>query len=312
MDYHSKLAFLERVLGKAKHHHNTNEAEFFSPFCDHHKKKLSINLTTDRWQCWVSGKNGKKLLYVLKEAGASRDDILEYIQKYKAKDVKISTRAAEGVVQLKLPEEYVALSNCKNSVVGKKAHEYLLGRGIEEVDILRYKIGVAIAGDYAGRIVFPSFNKRGQLNFFTTRAYNGHYLNVTSLERGYKNSIILNELNINWNKPIVLTEGFVDMLKSIRNTVPLFGSTLHEDSLLFEKIVESGTDVILALDPDAWKKSERLAKKLFSFDNDVYTVDLGASSDLGEMTKDQFAKAYQNVTLWTPEDSFRKKLRMLC
>lgn len=311
MNHDSKLAFLERILGKAKYHHNTNEAEFFSPFCDHHKRKLTINLSTDKWQDWVSGKNGKKLLYVIKEAGGSTEDIQEYLDKHKAKNVVVSSRLSE-VPNVALPKEYEALINCKNSILGRKAYNYLLGRGIEEEDVLRYKIGIAIDGDYAGRIVFPSFCKKGRVNFFTTRDDSGHYLNVKYLPKGYKNNIVLNELNIDWSKPVVLTEGFVDMMKSVRNTIPLFGSSLHEDSLLFEKIIVSGTDVVLALDVDAWKKSEAIAKKLSKFDVAVYTVSLGGYGDLGDMPKEAFVKAYENAMLWTPEDSFRKRLRMLC
>jgi hypothetical protein len=311
MGYDSKLAFLERILGKAKYHHNTNEAEFYSPFCDHHKKKLSINLETDRWQCWISGKNGKKLLYVLKEAGASGKDLQEYIESHKAKGVVASTRTTD-IPNVSLPKEYQALVNCKDSILGRKAYGYLQRRGITDDDILRYKIGIAVSGEYEGRIIFPSFSKEGRVNFFTARSDSGHYLNVQDLPKGYKNNIVLNELNIDWKKPVVLTEGFVDMLKAVRNTIPLFGSTLHEDTLLFEKLVAASSSVVLAMDTDAWKKEENIAKKLSKFDLTVYTVELGPYSDVGEMTKEQFAEAYENATLWTPEGSFRKKLKMLC
>lgn len=313
MSYTNKLAFLQRVLGRYKFHSNTNEAEFFSPFCSHHKPKLSINLETDRWRCWISGNNGKKLLYVIKEGGGTREDIREYIQKYKAKDVKLTMQAAtDAVVKLSLPKEYIPLVNCRDSILGLRAYTYLESRGITDSDVLRHKIGLAVGGDYAGRIVFPSFCKKGVLNFFTTRDESGHYLNAKGLPKGHKNTIILNELNIDWNKPVVITEGFVDMYKSVRNTIPLAGTFLHDESLLFEKIIESNTDIVMALDQDAWKLAESLAKKLSNYGTRVYTLDLNGYSDLGDMPKDQVEDAYQNASLWTPESSFRKRLSMLC
>jgi len=309
MSQSSKLAFLERQLGKSKYSSNTKEAEFFSPFVSHHKPKLSINLETDKWQCWVSGKNGKRLLYVLKEAGASRDDIKEYVEKYKAKDVVISSRTllADDTFSLTLPQEFSAIATCKNSVLGKRAAKYLYGRGLTDIDILQHKIGVVPDGG----IVFPSFDKSGKLNMFTTRLSSGQYYSPWT-PKGYKNSIILNELNIDWSKPVVLVEGFMDMSKSTRNTIPLFGSSLNYDSILFESLVARAHEVVLAFDSDAWKKSDKVAKILSIYDVDVSIVGLGSFKDVGEMSKDQFKKVYETRQPWTPESSFLKRVRALC
>jgi hypothetical protein len=308
ISYTSKLSFLERIFGKAKYHPNTKEAEFFSPFVHHHKPKLSINLDTDAWRCWISGKNGKKLFFPLKEAGASREDLQDYITKYKSDKVVVLNRNFTEDTRVTWPSGYSALANCKTSVMGKRAFDYLVGRGIDEVDILRYKIGLTADQD---KIVFPSFDKQGKLNFYTVREYSGRY-NIPFVPKGYKNTIVLNELNVNWKQPVVIVEGFVDMLKSVRNTIPLFGSYLVEDSLLFESLVEYNSPVVLALDPDAWQKAEQVAKKLFRYDLDVYTVEVNPHKDVGAMTKEQFLEAFEKRQQWCPEDSFRKRLKALC
>lgn len=308
----NKLTFLESIFGKSQYHSGTKEAMFQCPMCHHHKPKLSINLETNSWQCFVCGKNGKKLLYPIKQAGGSKEDLQKYIDNFKAKEKVFKKQQYDFEVDfsLKFPESYVPITNCEKSVLGRKGKVYLQGRGITDLSILRHKIGIVIDGKFENRVLFPSFNSQGRLNFFTTRAYNGHYLNPW-VPKGYKNTIILNELNIDWSKPVVIVEGFVDMLKSVLNTVPLFGSSVHYDSLLFEQLVKHNSEVVLALDPDAWEKSEKLAKKLFAYDLNVYNVDIGNFKDVGEMDSEQFLKAYENRYEWNRENSFRRKLRAL-
>jgi len=310
--YANKLNFLTKILGQGKYNSGTKEAEFFSPWCNHRKPKLSINLETDHWRCFISGKNGKKLLYVIRESGGSKSDIQEYLQKYKAKNVVITKNTNINIdFRVEFPRNYIPLVNCQNSLIGKKAYKYLSGRGVTELDILRHKIGVVMSGDYSGMIIFPSFSAEGYLNLFAARSYGGTYLTST-VPRGYKNTIVINELNIDWTKPIVLVEGFVDMIKSISNTVPLFGSSMNYESLLFEKIVENSTPVVMGFDPDAQTKADKIANRLSRFDVEVFTLNINGYEDIGAMKKEEFMIAYDSRSLWTPESSFREKLRVLC
>lgn len=309
MQYVSKLSFLERIFGKYKYHSNTHEAEFFSPFVSHHKPKLSINLETDRWQCWVSGHNGKKLLYPMREAGATREQLQQYMNLFGNGKKHVSVRYSENIGKMYFPESFVPLVSCNNSVIGKKAFNYLLNRGLNELDILRFKIGICTKGQFEGRIIFPSFDKKGELNFYTGRAYDGHYLNV-SVPKGYKNSIILNEINIDWEKPVVITEGFIDAFKSISNTVPVFGSFLHHESLLFETAVEQATEVVMAFDKDAWRKQDSICKKFLSYDVPVSVIEL-TKNDLGEQTKEEGLALFENRVPWTQKGSFLRRLNAL-
>ena len=47
--------FLESVLGVSKRTSNDNHS-FYCPNCNHHKRKLEINVVTQKWQCWICGK----------------------------------------------------------------------------------------------------------------------------------------------------------------------------------------------------------------------------------------------------------------
>jgi len=99
---------------------------------------------------------------------------------------------------------------------------------------------------------------------------------------------VFNHLYVDWDADLIIVEGVFDALVSGPNTVPILGSTLKEDSQLFQEIVRNDTPIYLALDPDAEKKAMRLIKKLLEYDVEVYKIDITPFSDVGEMSKDVF------------------------
>lgn len=309
MDYDNKLKFLEDLLGKPKYSQSTKEAEFFCCFCSHHKPKLSINLETDNWKCWVCGKNGTRLLYVINKVG-TRQDIQEYIEKYTAKEIIL--RKEDFDYTIEFPTDYSFILDCQDTVYGKRALQYLLHvRGLSEDDILHYKIGISKAQQ--GKLILPSFDARGNVNFFAYREINGGYMNPHGLPKGYKNTIVPNELNIDWKNPVVLVEGYFDMLKSVPNTIPLFGSSLDKHSFLVECIAATKTPVILALDPDALRNTLKIAKMLRSFANvSVSYIDVAPFKDVGEMSKEDFKVHLQNAKPWNEIEMLREKMRLVC
>lgn len=310
--YDQKLAFLKRLLGDYKFSHNTKEAEFFCCFCDHHKKKLSVNVETDSWRCWICEKVGKNLSYLIKEVG-TQQDLDTYIKQYKAANVKVtSTESKNEVFKLAFPEGFYPLIIYKDSLVGKKAYTYLTKvRRISEEDILFYKIGICLHGQYKDRIIFPSFDINGELNFFTARSIEDGSYYVPQVPKGYKNSIIINELYIDWKKPIVIVEGFIDALKTSGNAVPLFGSSFGKYSKLFEKIVKNQTTVFLALDADAQEKSKKIADMLMRYNVPVYSVDVFPFKDVGEMDKKDFTERLNLAKKEDKESLFRERLRAI-
>ena len=312
INYNEKLQFLEQLLGSAKYSHNSQEALFRCPFCNHHKKKLSINLETDRWQCFPCGKNGKRLFYVLKQVG-TREDLETYDRLYKSKQVIDKTPHYQDLeFRLRLPDEFSPIINCKNSVFGKRAFSWLTEeRGLTEQDILCHKLGIMTSGEQMGDVVISSFDARGLLNWYQTRRIGGSYWNP-KVPYGYKNQIIPNDLNIDWSEPIVIVEGAFDCYKSIRNTIPLFGSFLSSDSVLFKKIVRNEVPVFLALDADAVDKRNKIAKSLMRNDIVVYNVDVSPFGDVGQMSKKDFRERYDSATLLDDNAIFRERLRAVC
>ena len=100
----------------------------------------------------------------------------------------------------------------------------------------------------------------------------------------------------------MLVEGVFDAIVAGENAVPILGSTLKEQSKLFQKIVQNDTAVYFALDPDADSKAYKIMQKLLQYDVDVYKVDLTGFADVGEMTMGQFQERKGQAT-WVNPDS---------
>jgi hypothetical protein len=150
---------------------------------------------------------------------------------------------------------------------------------------MKWKIGYCNSGEYKNRIVVPSFDDAGGLNYFIARSYRGDYFK-------YKNpkaskDVIFNELFIDWDKDLTIVEGVFDAINA-GNAVPILGSTLHSGSNLLRKIVRNDTPCYIALDADASKKEREIIKTLLSYDVELYKIDTTGYEDIGAMPKDVF------------------------
>ena len=246
------LQLLESVLGKGKPTSGNNVA-FFSPFTSHYKPKLEIDINTNSegqnpWHCWISDKKGRSIHTLFKQLNLpkSKFDKLNKI-------IEV-TRYRNNTIEkieysLKLPDEYQPLWIEKKTPDYRNAIHYLKTRGINIFDIIRYRIGYAESGQYSGKIIIPSYDSNGQLNYFVSRAY---YKNDPHKHKNPQTSkdIIGFEMLINWNEPIILCEGAFDAITIKRNTIPLFGKIIQPT--LQKKIIEEHVkDIYICLDPDA-------------------------------------------------------------
>ena len=104
-------------------------------------------------------------------------------------------------------------------------------------------------GEYRNRIIIPSFNDSGELNYFVSRTW------VKDHPLKYKNpkvskNIIGFEMFINWDLPIYLVEGVFDVWQSDEKYIPLFGKSIP--TALKLKIIEKEVkEVFVILDDDA-------------------------------------------------------------
>ena len=167
-----------------------------------------------------------------------------------------------------------------------KALKYLNSRGITQKDIRNWKIGYCTGGKYGGRIVIPSYNWEGDANYFIARSFVGDWKRYLNPPVG--RDIVFNELYIDWDEEVVLVEGVFDAIVAGSNAIPILGSTLRENSRLFQQIVLNDTPVYLALDKDAESKRNWIIKSFLRYDIELYIIDTSDHEDIGSMTREQF------------------------
>lgn len=274
------IQLIESVLGKGKATNKGNVAHN-CPFCHSPRKKLEVQTQTNDkgenpWHCWVCNKSGKKLSTLFKALNVSRDklselyNILNIQPKYSSSKFDSNN---DSTAVLSLPKEYIPLYIHSDSIEYKNAIHYLKDkRKITLSEIVKYNIGYCESGDYAKKIIIPSYDAEGNLNFFVGRAYYGAE-SFKHKNPDYSKNCVGFELFINWSLPIVLVEGAFDAIAVRRNVIPLFGKTISED--LRKKIIENKvTKLYICLDKDAQKQALDHAEYFMNNGVEVYFVDL--------------------------------------
>jgi len=305
-----KLKILTSVLGS--HYRTNNEFLFKCPYCDHHKRKFSVNLDKGFYKCWVCDTRGKNLYWVVRRFGTNYDksqwrELTSEVDFDKLEDL-FAEKVEEKQI-LEMPEGFVSLANKDVPPTGFGARNYLRKRGTSKQDIVWWKMGYCSKGEYEGRIIIPSFDMDGDLNYFVSRSYDKAFYPKYKNPPASKN-IIFNDLFVDWTSDIVLVEGIFDAIVAGRNAVPILGSTLNQSSVLLRKIVKEDAAVYVALDPDAKKKELEIIKTLLDFDIEVWKVDIGDNNDVGSMSKDQFNECLENASLITSDNYLLLTLAM--
>ena len=312
MSNNEKISVLKNFLGG--YSKTGQEYLFTCPKCDHHKRKLSVNLEKNVFKCWIceySGTNIGRLVrryadFNLKAKWKELTGQVE-IEQFDEIIASLFPEEEEEFDEIvKLPNEFVSLANKSKSLLSKKARNYLSSRKITDEDILFWKIGYCPSGEYGGRIIIPSFNDNGDCNYFIGRTYQNDWRKYMNPQAS-KSKIIFNELYIDWSEDLVLTEGIFDAIVAGKNSVPILGSSLREQSKLFKSIILNDTTVYVALDSDAQEKASYLIENLIKYGAEVYNIDVFPYNDVGEMPKKEFLKRKRAARLMSSEDAFLQK-----
>ena len=220
------LELLESVLGKSKKTSGDNYA-FYSQFVDHYKPKLEINIRINSkadnpWHCWISDERGKTIKSLFKKLRVSKQSWDDYNSIFNKLNRYSSEYDVSGVVeQVQLPKEFHPLYESSNSTKRKHALHYLLNRGFRVEDIVKYNIGYCEEGEYRDKVIIPSYDERGKLNFFVGRSF--YQTQYKHKNPKVSKDIIGFDLLVNWDTPIILCEGVFDAIAIRRNAIPLFG-----------------------------------------------------------------------------------------
>ena len=274
------LDLLGRGLGSA-YRLKDSEVQFFCPKCNHHKRKLQVNLSNGKSHCWVCNFSAHTAPQLLQKINAPKSlikEVLELVGDYR--DYRIDKKE-KTQWNVSLPECFHPLWNKSNDILYKHAINYLYKRGISEQDMLRYGIGYCSDGVYSNRIIIPSYDLEGKLNYYIARDM------FPNSKMKYKNppmskDVVVFELFINWNKPIVLCEGAFDAIAIKRNAIPLLGK-FPSKSLVRRIVQERVKHIYIALDNDARKDAVKLVDFFNQFGITAYMIDIQTQdpSELG-------------------------------
>ena len=273
------LALLQKVLGEGKIV-SKDEAMFVCPFSHHRKPKLAVNLSTQRWQSWIdTNAKGRSIFALFKRLQVPSNYFDELSRIVKIPKSSQTQETKEEYVSL--PYEYKKLTETHTDFSYAKAMKYLKNRGIESYDIERYDIGYCDKGDYAGRIIVPSYDVDNKLNYFLARDFTGNaYLK-------YKNppvskDVVVFENQIDFSEPLILCEGVFDAIAIRRNAIALLGKNIPNK--LKMRLVQYGVkEVSIVLDNDAFKNALYLSESLMNDNIKVRLVRMGSedAADLG-------------------------------
>jgi DNA primase len=287
-----------------------NELAFYCPFCNHHKQKLQVNTETQKWHCWTCNSGGKKLTSLLKRLDVDRKTISIIREIYGDSHYNPQNEDEGTKVYIQLPKEFISLNEEPKGFNPEYKHaiHYLNERGITQKEIVKYNIGYCKDGLYSRRVIVPSYNYDGQLNYFVSRSY------YPEEKMKYKNppiskNVICLESQVNWNEPIILCEGVFDAITIKRNAIPLLGK--FPSKLLVEKIFMSGvSDIIISLDNDAINEALKAAEYFRKQGINVKMMYL-KDKDAAEIGYDKFYEELKKTKEFSSDELLLNKINSL-
>ena len=313
---HDRVSFIKKAFGEVARARDGINVAVVCPSCNNKsKKKFSINLDTGQCHCWVCDLRGKTLIPILRKFDKSHL-VSEYCEKFPTSGRSnnlIESDKANIEQEVSLPPGFslgIDLQNSRDPDT-RACLSYLKSRNVTERDMWHYKIGVANYGKFRKKVIFPSFDSDGKLNFFVARSIDKNSkIKYTNCDAN-KQSMIFNEVNINWKKELAIVEGPFDLIKSGYNSTCLLGARMSVENLLFSKIAYHRTSVLLCLDSDMSAKSQSIARLLSEYGCPVRILPLDGFEDVGEMTKLQFKNRKTSAENWCRNNFILSKIRAI-
>jgi DNA primase len=295
------VELLREFLGHEKQHYQSKmQISFDCPVCKEEKGldsgdgkgNLEINYGKHVYKCWscseTHGTHGPLGKLFDGYATKKQKKVYEIIKPEELKQEELKRP------KLRLPEGYTTFENSNPRFIPHiEAYKYLQSRGITDEIIKKYKIGYTASGDFAYRIIVPSFNTEGILNYFVARSW-------VPKKMKYKNpsvpkdEIIFNEGLIDWEKDIYLVEGAFDSF-FIDNPLVMLGKKMNK--LIFENLYNrANANIVVCCDGDAWTDGLRIYNELNGgrLYNKIKIVKLPKDKDICDL-KGQIEEYYYEI-----------------
>ena len=308
-----------KLLGPGDIDGRAINAQFWCPFCKHHdakKRKLAVRLADGVTHCWVCNWSAKSVTRLVSVFNA-RHLLAELTAAFGDGGTPIvDDEVIENIAEAELPSDFSLVCDEIDHGVSHpdklNAIEYLKERGVTYSMAKHFRLGVSCSGAFRRRVVFPSFDADGELNYVTARAIDSDTTFKYFNTQRQRSSLVFNEVDVAWNRELVLVEGPFDLTACAgMNAVSMLGSWLDENYLLFNRIVLERTPVCLAFDPDASAKQAKVATRLLRYEIPVRTVDWSGhelTSDPSKVGHAAFRQMVKNARTFDETTAFRSRL----
>jgi hypothetical protein len=296
-EYQPIVDLLDDIFGEHRTHNEyTGQLTYCCPCCSYEikgldelddKYNLEVNYKMELHRCWVCSETHEthgNIYNLIKRFGTKKH--LKQYQLLRPEDDEEYVRTYKKVT---LPKDFISFNNVSQGLklthYYKQAFNYIRSRNITDDMIKKYNIGFCYQGDYANRIIIPSYNKDGEINYFTGRSYESKPFLKYKNPEAQKEIIIFNENLIDWDKPVFLVEGPFDSI-FVDNSIPMLGKVLSEE--LFSILYERAKEIIIVLDPDAYSNEEKMFHKLNGgrLYGKVYVTHLEGEKDIADLKGD--------------------------
>jgi DNA primase len=284
------VELLSDVLGAPhQHYESKGQISFDCPVCAAEKGlengdgkgNLEINYSRHVYKCWACGETlgtqGPLGKLFDKFATKKQKKVYELIKPEELKQEE------KKKVRLRLPQGFTTFQDSNPRFIPHiEAYNYLKSRGITDEIIEKFKIGYTATGDYAYRIVVPSYDTENTLNYFVARAW-------VPKKMKYKNppvpkdEIIFNEGAVDWKKDVYLCEGVFDSF-FLPNPIVMLGKKMSK--LLFETLyLKAEGNIIICTDGDAFTDGVKLYHELNGgkLYNKIKLIKLPADKDVCDL-----------------------------
>ena len=283
---------LNNFLGDSKqgnYSKNCKQYQFCCPCCAEEnggvldgKYNLEVLLSQEeglKYHCWKCGDTNNmfgNLSSLVKRYGSVElyheyKECINDLLNSKLYDINAFSGFTETIREqntIKLPKTFkrIDLSTIKNPAL----LEYLCKRKIDQNLINKFNIGATEWKDedyaFKQRIIIPSYDSFGDLNYFIGRDYTGKsklkYRNCNA----DKKLFIFQESLIDWDAPIFLCEGVFDAMRFPQNGISMLGKSLSRDSFLYQSLYKKAKSTItIVLDGDTDENETKRIYTLLDF-----------------------------------------------
>ena len=201
-------------------------------------------------------------------------------------------------VDVQYPEGFKNFSDVnKKHFLYNEAYDYLISRGLTHDIIINKNLGFTSEGKYKNRIIVPSYDINGMLNYFIGRDFTGETKFSYMNHENSKQDIIFNEADLNYEASVFLVEGVFDHLV-LKNSLPILGKTVS-NLLITELQKKLLGNLYILLDADA-KDAAKDMKDFLNFGNlrgKIYIIDLPENEDVSSLNQKNTKSGFYNALI---------------